>query len=117
MLNRVFRHSPFLLFVMDEQQNPMHSPFGQVCDEMIQLHAQKNHDYGNAFGDVYQRFISNGQKKMADGYASGMLNVKVSRINALLMTEENWVKDESVEDSLLDLASYAIMYLVERRKK
>ncbi len=99
----------------DNTHNPLTNPFAQVCSELTQLHTRKNHDYGNAFGDTYQSFVEQKQQKMADGYAIGLLCNKVNRVKTLL-TDDAWVKGESVEDSLLDLASYAIMTLIERRK-
>jgi len=100
----------------DSTNNPLQQPFAQVCAELTQLHTKKNHDYGNAFGDTYQEFVKNQQQKMADGYAIGLLCNKVNRVKTLLQNDA-WIKEESIEDSLLDLASYAIMTIIERRRK
>lgn len=89
--------------------------FHMICDEIVALHNAKNHDYGNAFGDTYLKFVSEGEQKMADGYALGLLYNKISRVSALLSSEA-MVKNESLEDSLLDLAAYSIMTLAERRR-
>ncbi len=89
--------------------------FNRICIDIMTLHQKKNHDYGNAFGDTYQDFAKRNQA-MADGYAVGLLCNKVGRIKSLVSSEAQ-VKNESIEDSLIDLASYAIMTLVERRRK
>lgn len=102
--------------MLNNEENPITDPFAAVCSELTALHTRKNHDYGNAFGDTYQEFRTNDQQKMADGYAIGLLCNKVNRVKKLVQ-DTAWVKNESIEDSLLDLASYAIMTLVERRRK
>ncbi len=99
----------------ENQTSSTPDSFAEICKEITLLHERKNHDYGNAFGDTYQGFAQSNQQKMADGYAVGLLCNKVNRVKTLLSSEA-WVKDESVEDSLLDLASYAIMTLAEHRK-
>jgi hypothetical protein len=75
--------------------------FEKICDGLISLHRRKNHDYGNAFGDLYN--------ELGMPYAIGHLQEKVNRIKNV------WKKgakvDESITDSLMDLASYAIMTL------
>ena len=96
---------------MNEKESEVQ--FEQICSELTQLHARKNHDYGNAFGRVYQEFAAQ-NSVMADGYALGVLRVKVERFKTLI-SNEAYVKKESIEDSLQDLACYAIMTLRERR--
>ena len=44
------------------------------------------------------------------------LQDKLNRLKTLIRNEAR-VKDESIEDTLLDLANYAIMEVVERRYK
>lgn len=43
------------------------------------------------------------------------LNDKLNRLETLMNGAEQHVSDESVEDTLLDLANYCIMELVERK--
>ena len=54
-------------------------------------------------------------KEMANGYALGSIKNKVNRLVTLMSGQEAQV-DESIEDSLIDLASYSLMTLVEIRK-
>lgn len=102
---------------MEDKKTKEDEHFELVCMGLAELHMRKNHDYGNAFGKVYQELMKAGQRKMADGYVVGMLSVKVNRVKTLLSKEESMVNEESVEDSLMDLASYAIMALIERNRK
>lgn len=100
---------------MMTQQNQTNSTFEGIAKEMVELHERKNHDYGNAFGQTYQEFAEISQV-MANGYALGSLKNKVNRLLTLMSGAEAKVENESIEDSLIDLASYAIMTLEEMRK-
>lgn len=89
--------------------------FAEVLKEISVLHAKKNADYGNAYGNTIQEFAEVDEShKMAKGYALGSLKNKVNRLQTLMSGQEAQV-NESIEDSLIDLASYAIMTLVELR--
>lgn len=82
--------------------------FIKITEEMASLYERKNKDYGDAF--------SNEVKDSGWGYATGLLGNKVRRVrNLLLHTEQHPEVKESVEDTLLDLANYAIMTLMEVR--
>lgn len=82
--------------------------FESVLAELQKLHSAKNHDYGNSFTDLF--------KECGMIYAYGHLKEKLNRIKGI-MDSEAQVKGEKLEDSLKDLASYAIMTLVELRSK
>lgn len=79
-----------------------------ICSELNALYERKNHDYGDSFGKSY------------DEYGMAMpcirLEDKLNRLKALTRNGNQQVADESIEDTLLDLANYAIMTVVERRK-
>jgi len=81
--------------------------FNQITKKMAETYAAKNHDYGNAFGKSYNEF----------GIISAVvrMNDKMERIKSLakMPHEQMQVKDESLQDTLLDLANYAVMTLVE----
>ena len=74
--------------------------FANTCSDMIQLYAKKNHDYGNSF--------NKGMNDIGMSYGIGRLYDKMNRIVTLSKVESE-VKDESIKDTLLDLACYAIM--------
>lgn len=82
--------------------------FGNIIKDMINLYAKKNHDYGNAF--------ERGLDFIGPKYALSRLFDKVNRFATFSNNEEFLVKDESVEDTLIDLANYAIMTLIAIRK-
>ena len=95
------------------KMNQTNNTFEELAKEMVALHDRKNSDYGNAFGNTYQEFAQK-SKEMANGYALGSIKNKVNRLTTLMSGQKAQV-DESIEDSLIDLASYAIMTLVELR--
>lgn len=79
--------------------------FGDVLNEIDELHRKKNQDYGNAFGETLQ--------KAGIGYSVGTLLVKANRFASIVNKDKP--NFESIEDTLLDIASYAVMTLVELR--
>lgn len=83
--------------------------FDSVLDEMKELHAKKNKDYGDAF---HKSFVEFGPVA-----AVVRLNDKMERIKSLIKNGKAEVKDESVLDSLRDLACYAVMLYVELKNK
>lgn len=95
----------------EEDMNRPDTDFAQICSELTALHTRKNHDYGNAF----ERTMTDLPENMRNGYALGMLRAKVDRITTLLSSGA-WGKEESIDDSLDDLACYAIMFRAYRRK-
>ncbi len=74
--------------------------FTETAGKMIQLYAKKNHDYGNSF--------EKGMKDIGMPYGIGRLYDKMNRIITLSKVKAE-VNDESVQDTLLDLACYAVM--------
>lgn len=82
--------------------------FGSIIKDMINLYAKKNHDYGNAF--------ERGLDFIGPKYALSRLFDKVNRFATFSNNEEFLVKDESVEDTLIDLANYSIMTVIAMRK-
>ncbi len=82
----------------------------ELCDGLNQLYARKNHDYGDSF---HQTFVEEGL-----AMARIRLGDKFSRFKTLsriLPTDstQQQVTDESIRDTLLDLANYAIMTVLE----
>lgn len=100
-----------LTTMTEEEINRPDTDFAQICSELTALHTRKNHDYGNAL----ERTMNDIPDNMRNGYALGMMRAKVDRITTLLSTP-GWVKEESIDDSLDDLACYAIMFRAYRRK-
>ena len=77
----------------------------QICKEINDLYARKNHDYGDSF---HQTFIEEGMAMVRI-----RLGDKLNRFKALSRGGEQKVNDESIRDTLIDLANYAIMTVLE----
>lgn len=74
--------------------------FMDITTNMAKTYAAKNHDYGNSFEQSLDKF----------GLVASIVRMgdKMNRIESLSKKEAE-VKDESIKDTLLDLANYAIM--------
>lgn len=77
--------------------------FNCTTDKMSNIYASKNHDYGNSFEQSLDEFgLIASIVRMSD---------KINRIKSLINNEAQ-VKDESIKDTLFDLANYAIMTIM-----
>ena len=76
-----------------------------ICQKLNTVYKAKNHDYGDSFGDTY--------KKLGIISAVTRLSDKMNRLMSLAVSHNAQVKDERIEDTLLDMANYAIMTLIE----
>lgn len=78
----------------------------QICLALNTLYAKKNHDYGDSF---HQTFIEEGM-----AMPRIRLGDKFNRFKTLSRKlDSQRVSDESLKDTLLDLANYAIMTVLE----
>ena len=81
--------------------------FKKIVDQMADTYAKKNENYGDSFGDTYERL----------GAVSGLVRLydKLNRATSLVNGGENHY--ESLEDTFIDMACYAIMNVIELRKE
>lgn len=83
----------------------------EIVQSLNHLYESKNHDYGDSFGETYSKLgIISALTRISDKY-----NRLVSL--ATKPEEERKVKDESIQDTLLDMANYCIMTVVEMENK
>ena len=82
--------------------------FKPITDKMSDTYKRKNHDYGNAFSEMYDELGIN--------YGYGKIREKVNRIKTLKDNEAQ-VANEPLEDALLDCANYCILTLMEYQKR
>lgn len=77
----------------------------QICKVLNETYASKNSDYGDSFGITYNKLgIISAVTRITDKY---------NRLVSLATKKDYLVKDESISDTLLDLANYAIMTYME----
>lgn len=81
-----------------------------LCTKLNQIYEKKNHDYGDSFHKTFED----------EGYAMARIRLsdKLERFKTLtkmgtLCSKEQKVRDESIEDTLMDLANYALMTILE----
>ena len=82
--------------------------FNSITTDMLKTYVKKNHDYGNSFEQSLDKF----------GLVAGVVRIgdKMNRIESLT-TKEAMVKDESIKDTLLDMANYCIMSVMWLNKQ
>nr|DAQ92226.1 MAG TPA: Nucleotide modification associated domain 1 [Crassvirales sp.] len=87
--------------------------FRAIQDKLVNIYAKKNHDYGDSFNQ--------GCDELGVGYAFSRIFDKTKRFQTLakgIMTNSLSieVQDETIEDTIMDLANYCMMYLAWRDK-
>jgi transposase-like protein len=77
-------------------------------DEMLRIYIEKNAKYGNSYTKTYQEY----------GNTALLLRIddKLSRAKQLLLKRQSGTADESIIDTLIDMANYAIMGVMELEK-
>lgn len=80
--------------------------FNKVAKDICDLYEKKNDLYGDAFGKTYEKLgIISAVSRISD---------KLHRLESLCTNKNVSVLSSSIDDTLTDIASYAIMTLVER---
>ena len=83
--------------------------FKDITEEMNALYERKKHDYGNSFSETFRKLgIISAATRMLD---------KMNRIVSLVTKDQQKVNDESLRDTLIDIANYAVMTIMEIDKK
>lgn len=83
--------------------------FRSTLVEMESTYHRKNADYGNSFEEMY--------RKVGAIYPLIHLSEKLARIEQLTQSDKGpRVTEESLRDSLLDLANYSVMWITELDK-
>lgn len=84
--------------------------FRAITAKMADTYERKNADYGNSFGESIAEF----------GPVAGIVRIgdKFNRLKNLIKNPDNQrVHDESIADTLLDMANYCIMLHIEINNK
>lgn len=99
----------FKFEIEDYLVTPEVNDFCEVASNCVNLYSKKNHDYGDSF--------NKGMNAIGPAYGIGRIFDKVNRLVTLSKSTETAcaVTDESIEDTLKDLACYAIMMLAYRK--
>jgi hypothetical protein len=82
-----------------------------ILNNLEETYKTKNNDYGDSVADTYDKF----------GSVSFLVRItdKYNRLMTLCdpNAPEQKVKDEKIDDTILDLANYCLLWLVEREYK
>lgn len=82
----------------------------KICNELNETYEKKNADYGDSIGELYN--------KLGDITILTRISDKYNRLmNLLDPNNDRAVNYESVDDTILDMANYCIIWLMERRLK
>lgn len=77
----------------------------EICHELNNMYEAKNQAYGDAFGKTFREF--------GEVSALTRMSDKWERIKHIVLTGTNDVPDETISDTLRDLANYCIMAIIE----
>lgn len=94
--------------LIDEETTDEVKCFAQIAEECVSLYSKKNHDYGNSFDESLD--------KLGQVAAVTRIYDKTNRLVNLIAKENKNQVNESLDDTLIDLACYAIMTLSYRRR-
>ena len=82
--------------------------FKNITDTMFNLYKAKNSDYGNSVHRTYEEF----------GLTSFLVRLSDKLNRAITLSKKDaLVQDEKIQDTLLDLANYSILALIELEKE
>lgn len=78
--------------------------FKEITDKMISLYEEKNNNYGNSFDKSLDE----------DGLLVSKIRLgdKYNRFSTLIKNKSKGTTEESIIDTLIDLANYSIMTLL-----
>lgn len=109
MTNMILDLKPAILFPTDGAKvDPNHKLHMDLILQMHETYLVKNKDYGNSFSEQYDEY----------GVLSAIIRFddKIRRIKQLMRNGKAEVNDESLKDSVKDLANYAVMLWMELEK-
>ena len=94
--------------VKEPVENEFMEEYKKIVTETMELCIKKNKDYGSSVQDTFEKF----------GDISYLVRItdKYNRICSLL-NGEGEVKDESIDDTIRDMANYSFLWLASRNLK
>ena len=82
--------------------------FKKITEDMYELFKRKNTDYGNSAHKTYEEF----------GLTSFLVRLSDKLNRAITLNKQDaMVQDEKIEDTLIDMANYSILALIEMKKE
>lgn len=81
----------------------------EICDGLNELYKTKNAEYGDSVGELYS--------KLGDITMLTRITDKCNRLLNLMSNPEIDIMYESIDDNILDMANYCIIWMMERKLK
>lgn len=83
--------------------------FKAITTEMLELYEVKNKNYGNSFTEQYKEY----------GLTSVCIRLedKIRRLKSLNKQGTSGTNEESIRDTLIDLANYSVLAIIELDRK
>lgn len=77
----------------------------ELCEQMNAVYTEKNKNYGDSFGISVKKY----------GMIAALTRIsdKFNRLEQLILTRSDGTKDESLIDTMLDMANYCLMTVME----
>lgn len=81
----------------------------RLYDELFEVYCKKNADYGDSFGWSIRKY----------GLIASIVRIgdKFSRFENIVLSKEQKVDDESLRDTLMDMANYLVMTVAEMEEE
>lgn len=100
-------HYPQYTTYSQPKKNEEEEEFKAITDRLLKTYISKNKDYGNSFDKSCEEFgLTSAAIRLSD---------KLNRVKNLIKANPK-VNDETIEDTLLDMANYCIMSVMWLRK-
>ncbi|PTY39452.1 nucleotide modification associated domain-containing protein [Brachyspira hampsonii] len=79
------------------------------CEELKNLLIKKNKDYGNSYDKTLDEF----------GKQIGLVRIedKLNRLKTLILSKEEPMVEESIIDTVFDIAGYAVLFSIYLKEK
>jgi len=102
----------------EEQYPELSEEFQNIQEEQYELFAKKMLDYGlnniTLGGDIVN---NSDDKKFSLTGLTIRLTDKINRLRNLVVSGKNYVKDEGMEDTFIDIANYGVIGMLVGRDK
>jgi hypothetical protein len=107
-----------IITTFEEEYPELSTEFSIIQEEQYELFAKKMLDYGlnniTLGGDIVN---NSDDKKFSLTGLTIRLTDKINRLRNLVVSGKNYVKDEGMEDTFIDIANYGIIGLLVGRNK
>ncbi|MCP4760732.1 MAG: DUF1599 domain-containing protein [archaeon] len=107
-----------IITIFEEKYPELSNEFQIIQDEQYELFARKMMDYGLNNVTLGGDIVNNSEdKKFSLTGLTIRLTDKINRLKNLVVSGKQYVKDEGMEDTFIDIANYGIIGMLVGRNK